>query len=850
MAVANRKEFIACITKSKAIDADKLNEWLDSVDEEAPKKIATKLVRDELLTPWQAKFLLSGRSRLNVGNYVLQKRISRDELGDKFEAVHSQLNRRVLIQVFPSSVSKDEKLLNKLLTKLRAITEFDHPNLVHVYDVDQEGERYFLVTEFVEGESLDSISPKDLTDKEIAVIINGIGAGLAFSHEREIMHGNLSPENIIVKPNGKAKLEGFPAAAVTSETASDAKPPSVGSDFRRLSKIGLAFLKKLPESFQSEDYESINGMITGLKSSKEREASLASLGEWVSSHTAATSDSSLQSAEDTFVSSDSSGDAGDFDSPMSTVAATKLEKKETPPETPEGETDEQETRSWLIKMWEEKRAAVITSAAALSLLLAGGLVALGMAIGGGGGSTAPESLVAANKTEKKIKLNAPSSAKAVDEVLDPDANRKKLEKFFKEKENKAKEPKNTKRSERIARRKQNEADAKAKEEKEKSKADVPTDAAEPKEKEETAPEKPSEKAKPDAKKSSSKAAPAKKKSADKPPAKIGNPFTKFVKTTDLPEASNTKDFKIADLVIEKNHLLGLKIISAPPIARSKIGFNLNRSSDDKQLWNVELAPKRSSPITVAQFQKTPTEMKFRWLPAAAEQKDANYLRNCLLDLSTPKDSTTLRLRSPIEIEDFKLTEDGGAAKAQLELPWSPSPNSIKVELQPFEIGRRADRVSFEPRVFQTQDSGRVFFRDKPSERFFFIDVTAEPGKKIKFEAQMTLSLPNGKLKSLNSMEDLVKFSTALDAEKAAAAFRSEQLDKIRAKTRPPNMTNDELVALRKQAKATASGLANSFDLTQKYIKLSKEVSGKVIPLQLYFEIEEYRIVLAEAKNSK
>ena len=425
MAVANRKEFTACVTKSNAIPADKLNEWLDSVETEDPKKIAAKLIQDELLTPWQAKFLLSGRSRLSVGNYILQTRISRDELGDKFIAIHSQLNRKVVIQVFPSNISKNESLLNKLLAKLRAITELDHPNLVHVYDVDQEGERYFLVTEYVGGESLNLVSPKELTDSEIALIVQGIGAGLAYSHENDIIHGNVSPEKIIVKSNGKAELEGFPSATLIGETNSDAKPPTAGSDFRRLGKIGLSLLKKLPEESRSEDYDDLKEMIAGLKQPEDRDASLTSLDDWVSAHTAATDSSSnleLQPEDDSFLSSDNSTEAGEFDTPMSTVASTTLKKKKAPTEQ-----TEDEPRGFLQTMWEDKRAAFITGAAALFLFFAGGLVTLGIVIGGGSNSQSSQSLVATKDTNvaNDKKLDKPSEAKATDKALDPEANRKK-----------------------------------------------------------------------------------------------------------------------------------------------------------------------------------------------------------------------------------------------------------------------------------------------------------------------------------------------------------------------------------------------------------------------------------------
>ena len=301
MSVATRKEFIACVTKSKAIPEKKLTAWLEVVDEEDPKKIATKLVRDKLLTPWQAKFLLTGRSRLSVGNYLLRSRISRDALGDKFEAIHSQLNRKVVIQVFPSSIAKNEPLLQKLLKKLRQVTELDHPNLVHIYDVDQESERYFFVAEYVEGTTLDLVSPSDLTDTEIASIIHGIASGLSHAHQSEILHGNVTAENIFVTPDGKAELQGFPSATLSNETDGKAKTITKSSDFLRLAKIGSTLLKEMPKASRSEDFSEIAAMVVGLKDDDKREANMASLEDWVTTNLgddAASFDIQLQPEDD------------------------------------------------------------------------------------------------------------------------------------------------------------------------------------------------------------------------------------------------------------------------------------------------------------------------------------------------------------------------------------------------------------------------------------------------------------------------------------------------------------------------------------------------------------------------
>ena len=957
MSVASRKEFIARVTKSNAIPEKKLTAWLEVVDEEDPKKIATKLVRDKLLTPWQAKFLLSGRSRLSVGNYLLRSRISRDELGDKFEAIHSQLNRKVVIQVFPSSIAKNAGLLKKLLKKLRQITELDHPNLVHIYDVDQESERYFLVTEFVEGKTLDSVSPKDLTDTEIAVIIQGIASGLSYAHQSEILHGNVKAENIIVTPKGKAELQGFPSATLTSEVDGQANNITESSDFSQLAKVGSALLKEMPKTSRSEHYTEIATMMVGLKDDTKRDQSLADLGDWVSDQTdgaAEASDILLQPEEDSFISSVPAAEAGGFDSPMATVPKTTFKKKKAAP-TPESETDD---RGFLATMWQDKRAAFIACCAALLVSVFGGL---GYVLSSSTETSAKniddvDRSVAVKLDTNDAPLatsNAAEGALSVDredktkqDIVDPEASRKALAEFFAKRDGKKIDA--DQQQKKPAGKAPDQNDNNQKEGTDSKPTMTETSATVDKDAGQETPAvsadgsddanvatnvaanaNPVTKPNPDANltvtqppatagtvdltrisgvgdkmqaylndggvrtmeqlatmsQAEVQAALAKgnwkgpsriqeaadwiaqakkitgdnspmKESADpqtptqattaqpKKPAEIGNPFKNFVDLVNLPEVTNTSDFKIGNLVIAKNHLLGLELLAEAEIARGKIELNLNRDANDKQLWNVELGVKRSDPIPIAQFQKTPTEMKFRWLAAAAENDDGNYLRNCKLKLSTPKDSVWLGLRSPVLIDDFSFVDDAAAAKAETEIDWLPNPTVLKVELQPFSIPGNENRVGFAPREVTKREPGKIFFREKPKERFYYIDVTADIRKRSRFAAQMMVVLPNGNAQPLRSTATLEEFAGAIGIQKTEALYQFQQ---SKTATKPKNMNSGEFNRLKREAEKNAELLTEMFDLSKQYVEVGKQLSGQKILLQIYFDMKGHRIVIAESK---
>lgn len=94
MTKISKSDFLACVKKSRVIEDDRLEQLLSEIDSDDPAELATKMVRDQLLTRWQAKYLMAGRSRLDIGSYRLLERITRDELGDRFLATHKQLGRK------------------------------------------------------------------------------------------------------------------------------------------------------------------------------------------------------------------------------------------------------------------------------------------------------------------------------------------------------------------------------------------------------------------------------------------------------------------------------------------------------------------------------------------------------------------------------------------------------------------------------------------------------------------------------------------------------------------------------------------------------------------------------------
>ena len=171
------------------------------------KKLAVRLIDAGLLTNWQAKYLLSGKHRLWFGSYVLLERVSRDLTGDRFVGIHKQLNRKVDILFLSSEFSTESMRMSELIRQIGNAADIDHPNLEHIYDIDQKENRYFLVTEHISGKPIDEMHRTSPLDSiQLAKIVRQIVDAIHYVHRHGVIHGGLGEGDIILDSNQQIKI--------------------------------------------------------------------------------------------------------------------------------------------------------------------------------------------------------------------------------------------------------------------------------------------------------------------------------------------------------------------------------------------------------------------------------------------------------------------------------------------------------------------------------------------------------------------------------------------------------------------------------------------------------------------
>lgn len=209
MAVTSAEEFFAVLEKSKLLMPVQLAQARSAAaPDDTPRTIAKRLAREELITRWQAGQLLAGRSSFYLGKYRLIELLGRGGMGSVFLAQHVTMNRRAALKIIARQVSQDPVSLNRFLSDARAIAALDHPNILQAYSVDSEGQRYYLVMEYVEGVDLQRLVEEDgpLDCERATDYVRQAADGLDHAHRQNMIHGDIRPSNLLVNMQGVVKI--------------------------------------------------------------------------------------------------------------------------------------------------------------------------------------------------------------------------------------------------------------------------------------------------------------------------------------------------------------------------------------------------------------------------------------------------------------------------------------------------------------------------------------------------------------------------------------------------------------------------------------------------------------------
>ncbi|MDH3549347.1 MAG: protein kinase [Gammaproteobacteria bacterium] len=169
--------------------------------------------------------------------FLLQKKVSGGSMGVVYKALDRRLaeagadQTSVAIKVLSPQLAANGHALRALQQEASKTRCLVHPNIVRFIDLDRDDELYFLILEWLEGRTLadilDSADARSIDSDAAFRIVRQIGDALDYAHRCGIVHADIKPGNIMIMPNGDAKLFDFGVARVRQQQADGDFDPGV-----------------------------------------------------------------------------------------------------------------------------------------------------------------------------------------------------------------------------------------------------------------------------------------------------------------------------------------------------------------------------------------------------------------------------------------------------------------------------------------------------------------------------------------------------------------------------------------------------------------------------------------------
>ena len=172
------------------------------------RQLAQRLVRDGLLTEYQTRRFLNGKSHgLLVGKYVILDRLGSGSMGRVYKAHHQLMGRVVALKIIAPEIVTNERVVARFQREMRLVGRLDHPNVVRAYDADQSNGILYIVMEYVTGQSLGQrLKEGPLAPVDAVTYAAQAALGLAHAHEQGIVHRDVKPSNLLLNDERQVKV--------------------------------------------------------------------------------------------------------------------------------------------------------------------------------------------------------------------------------------------------------------------------------------------------------------------------------------------------------------------------------------------------------------------------------------------------------------------------------------------------------------------------------------------------------------------------------------------------------------------------------------------------------------------
>ena len=159
-----------------------------------------------------------------VGKYRILGILGKGGMGIVYKGLDPDIDRKVAVKTIRFDTFADgpvkEEMLTRVMREAKAAGSLTHPNIVTIYDVIRESDLTFIVMQYVDGQTLQSLieSGKNFSPQDVIGILKPVADALDYAHENGIVHRDIKPANILIDKAGKPFLADFGVARMETST--------------------------------------------------------------------------------------------------------------------------------------------------------------------------------------------------------------------------------------------------------------------------------------------------------------------------------------------------------------------------------------------------------------------------------------------------------------------------------------------------------------------------------------------------------------------------------------------------------------------------------------------------------